>query len=371
MRRHLLVTGGAGFIGSNFIHYVLRERPDWVVTNLDKLTYAGNLENLRAVERDPRYRFVQGDICDRHLADALFRGDSGLGPVDAVVNFAAESHVDRSILDPSPFIHTNVQGTQVLLEAARTAWQGWLAGGENGGGWSDASAGAPERPAPVFIQISTDEVYGSLAPGDSPFTERSPLLPNSPYAASKAAADLLCRAYHRTFGLPVIVTRCCNNYGPYQFPEKLIPLFVTNALEDQPLPLYGDGLNVRDWIYVEDHSAAVLSVIERGRPGEVYNVGSGCEVSNLDMTRAILRILGKPESLIRHVADRPGHDRRYAIDASRLRSELGWSPRYRFEEALEHTVRWYAENRGWWERVRSGEYRRFYEMQYGTRFLHP
>ncbi len=355
MARHLLVTGGAGFIGSNFIHYILRERPDWRVTNLDLLTYAGNLENLRDIEGSSNYRFVRGDIGDRQLVDALLGGDDWFGPVDTVVNFAAESHVDRSILDPSPFVDTNVRGTQVLLEAARQAWLG--AGVE--GGRRDVEH--------RFVHISTDEVYGSLGPDDPAFTEENRLEPNSPYAASKASSDLLCRAYFKTFGLPVTVTRCCNNFGPYQFPEKLIPLFVTNALEGQPLPVYGDGMNVRDWIYVDDHSSAVLAVLERGRPGEVYNIGSDSEVPNIEMTRAILRILGKPETLIRYVAGRPGHDRRYAIDASKIRAELGWQPAYRFEDALERAVRWYVENPEWWQRVRSGEYRRYYESQYGAR----
>ena len=346
----VLVTGGAGFIGSNFVRLLRRERPAWRVVNLDKLTYAGNLENLAGIEEGPAYRFVRGDVADRELVDGLFREEG----FDAVVHFAAESHVDRSILDPSPFLDTNVKGTQVLLEAARAAWLG------DGG----PEAGDRRR---VFVQVSTDEVYGSLGPDDPPFTEDSPLAPNSPYAASKAAADLLCRAYHVTYGLPVVVTRCGNNFGPYQFPEKLIPLFVTNALEGKPLPLYGDGRNVRDWIYVEDHCAALLRVLEAGRPGEVYNVSAGNERSNLEITRALLALLDRPADLIRFVADRPGHDRRYALSARKLRAELGWAPGHTFDEALAATVRWYVENRPWWERVRSGEYQRYYERLYGCR----
>lgn len=341
----VLVTGGAGFIGSNFIRLLRRERPGWRVVNLDRLTYAGNLENLAGVEEGPGYRFVRGDVAGREAVERLFAEEG----FDAVVHFAAESHVDRSILDPSPFLDTNVKGTQVLLEAARSAWPG---------------PGAGRR---VFLQVSTDEVYGSLGPDDPPFTEASPLAPNSPYAASKAAADLLCRAYRETYGLPVVITRCGNNFGPYQFPEKLIPLFVTNALEGRPLPLYGDGRNVRDWIHVEDHCAAILRVLEAGRPGEVYNVGAGNERTNLEITRAILGLLGRPESLVRFVADRPGHDRRYALSARKLRAELDWAPRYTFEEGLAATVRWYAENRPWWERVRSGAYRQYYETLYGSR----
>jgi dTDP-glucose 4,6-dehydratase len=332
----ILVTGGCGFIGSNFVRYVLAERPDYRIVNLDLLTYAGNPENLADLAGEPRYRFVHGDIGDRALVDRLL----GEG-VEAIVNFAAETHVDRSIHAAEPFVRTNVVGVNVLLEASR-------------------AAGVSR-----FVQISTDEVYGSLGPTGA-FTEQTPLAPNSPYAASKAAADLLIRAYVKTFGFPAVITRCSNNYGPYQFPEKLIPLFVTNALEDRPVPLYGDGLNVRDWIFVEDHCAAILAALERGGPGEVYNIGAGNEVTNLQITRLILAELGKPEDLIQFVKDRPGHDRRYAIDASRIRRELAWRPRYAFDEALRATIRWYLEHRTWWQRVRSGEYREFYRKQYGT-----
>ncbi|MCL0103004.1 dTDP-glucose 4,6-dehydratase [Dehalococcoidia bacterium] len=322
----ILVTGGAGFIGSNFVCYILREHPDWEVTNLDKLTYAGNLENLGDVEGNPGYHFVKGDITDRELVDKLL----GQG-FNVVVNFAAESHVDRSILDSSPFIRTNVQGTQVLLEGAR------------------------QHKVKLFPQVSTDEVYGSLgAPGK--FTEESPLLPNSPYAASKAAADCLCRAYYHTYGLPVVITRCSNNYGPFQFPEKLIPLVITNALEGKEIPVYGDGLNVRDWIHVEDHCRALDVIIQQGKPGEIYNIGGNCEETNLELVHCILAIMAKPHSLITFVADRPGHDRRYALETSKIERELGWSPAILFGEGLRGTVQWYIQNQSWWQRIKSGEY---------------
>lgn len=335
----ILVTGGAGFIGSNFIRYALRNHPDWYVTNLDKLTYAGNLENLRDIEGSSRYSFIKGDIADRELVDALFRENH----FDSVVNFAAESHVDRSILDPAPFIDTNIKGTQVLLEAAR------------------------QHGISRFVQVSTDEVYGSLGPADPPFTEESPLRPNSPYAASKAAADMMVRAYYKTYGVPSVVTRCSNNYGPYQFPEKLIPLMITNALEDKPLPVYGDGQNVRDWIHVEDHCRAIDLVIQGGQAGEVYNIGASCEMKNLDVVRAVLEVLGKPESLITFVPDRPGHDRRYAIDATKISKELGWKPRYRLLGVLPELVRWYQDNEAWWRGIKAGEYKNYYERIYSQR----
>lgn len=334
----LLVTGGAGFIGSNFIRHILREHPEWQVVNLDKLTYAGNLANLKDVEDNPRYRFVRGDIADRELAENLFQEEK----FDVVVNFAAESHVDRSILDSSPFIETNVKGTQVLLEAAR------------------------EFEIKKFVQISTDEVYGSLGPDDPPWTEESPLLPNSPYSASKAAADLLCRAYHRTYGLPVVITRSSNNYGPYQFPEKLIPLMITNALEDKPLPVYGDGQNIRDWLFVEDNCRAIALGVEKGKPGEIYNIGGGEEKRNIDVVKAILKLLGKPESLITFVKDRPSHDRRYAIDTGKIRNEMKWQHEISFEEGLRRTVEWYLENRAWWECIRTKEYLHYAEIWYGN-----
>ncbi len=330
----ILVTGGAGFIGSNFIRYML-ERHSYSIINLDALTYCGNLENLRDVEDHPRYTFIRGSITDRELVNRIIRD------VDAVINFAAESHVDRSIQDPEIFIKTNVLGTQTLLEASRRE--------------------GIER----FIQISTDEVYGSAETGY--FTEETPLAPNSPYSASKAAADLMVRAYHRTYGLPVNITRCSNNYGPYQFPEKLIPLMITNALEDRPLPVYGDGMNVRDWLHVEDHCSAIDLVLHHGREGEVYNIGGNNERRNIDIVRLILRELEKDESLIRFVEDRPGHDRRYAIDATRIRNELGWKPRYSFREGIRETINWYIRNRKWWENIKSGEYLRYYERMYGHR----
>lgn len=322
---NVLVTGGAGFIGSNFIKYIINNHPEWRVVNLDKLTYAGNLENLREIKYCPNYHFVKGDISDFKAVEELFANYR----FDVVVNFAAESHVDRSILDSTPFIETNVKGTQVLLEAVR----------RHGAG--------------RFIQISTDEVYGSLSFNEPPFTEESPIRPSSPYAASKAAADLLVMAYIRTYGLPAIITRCSNNYGPYQFPEKLIPLMITNALEDKPLPVYGDGMNRRDWIHVEDHCRALELVIEKGREGEVYNIGAECELANIDVVKAVLQIMNKPESLITFVTDRPGHDRRYAINAKKIKRELGWEPRYTLLEYLPKLVEWYIQNDGWWRRIKN------------------
>ena len=333
----ILVTGGAGFIGSNFVELLLRQRPGWQVVNLDALTYAGNLENLAEVERDPRYVFVHGDV--QEPADVARALEACRGPV-SVVHFAAESHVDRSILSGLPFVRTNVLGTQVLLDEAR--------------------ARGVER----FVHVSTDEVYGSLG-ASGKFSEETPLAPNSPYSASKAASDLLVRAAFHTHGFPGLITRCSNNYGPYQFPEKLIPLMIANASEDKELPVYGDGQNVRDWLYVEDHCEALLAVLERGRPGEVYNVGGNNEYPNLAIVRLILSALGKPESLIRFVKDRPGHDRRYAIDASKIQRELGWAPRYRFDTALPRTIQWYLSHATWLQRVRSGAYRDYYARQYG------
>ena len=333
----ILVTGGAGFIGSNFIRYLLNHHPAYTIINIDKLTYAGNLDNLKDVEGNHRYFFVRGDIADSECVTRII-DDS----VDAIVNFAAESHVDRSIEDAGIFLKTNVLGTQVLLEAGR------------------------RKGIKRFIQVSTDEVYGSLGPEGS-FTEDSPLKPNSPYAASKTAADLLVRAYHKTFGFPGIITRCSNNYGPYQFPEKLIPLFITNALAQEPLPLYGDGLNIRDWIQVEDHCRAIDLILHQGAIGGIYNIGGGAEKTNLELTRIILKKLNRPETLIRYVKDRPGHDRRYAIDPGKLKRELGWKPLYTFERGIEETIRWYGENRWWWEKIKSGEYREYYQRMYGKR----
>jgi dTDP-glucose 4,6-dehydratase len=335
---NVLVTGGSGFIGSNLVRLLLAERPGFRVVNLDKLTYAGNPENLADLDGDPRYRFVRGDICNGELVAELFRTER----FDAVLHLAAESHVDRSILAPSVFIETNVRGTQVLLEAAR------------------------EFGVRRFLHVSTDEVYGSLGPTGL-FTEETPLAPTSPYSASKASSDLLALAYGHTFKVPVVVTRCSNNYGPYQFPEKLIPLMIANALRDLPLPVYGDGMNVRDWIHVDDHCRGLLAALEQGREGRVYNFGAASERHNIRIVEQVLALLEKPRSLIRYVTDRPGHDRRYAIDASRAADELGWAPRRRFEEALGDTVRWYVANRPWWERIISGAYLQYYEKQYGAR----
>jgi len=330
----LVVTGGAGFIGSNFVRHVLREHPDDRVVNLDKLTYAGNPANLADMARDPRYAFVQGDICDAALVRDLVRG------VDAVVNFAAESHVDRSLVEPDAFLRTDVFGVFTLLEAVR------------------------ELKVPRFLHISTDEVYGSVAQGSS--GETDPLRPSNPYSASKAGGDLLALSYWRTHGVPVVVTRSSNNFGPYQYPEKVVPLFITNALDDQPLPLYGDGRNVRDWLYVLDNCAAIDLVLRRGRDGEVYNIGGGHEIENVVLTREILRLTGKPETLIRRVTDRAGHDRRNSVDSTKI-ARLGWAPRHPFAPALETTVRWYREHETWWRPLKSGEFRAWYERQYVNR----
>lgn len=337
---NVLVTGGAGFIGSNFVRWVEEHRPSWRVTIFDNLSYAGNFENIASCVKPGKARFVQGDICNRDEVVALF----GEGSFDFVFHFAAESHVDRSILGAAPFVKTNVLGTEVLLTVAR------------------------QNPACRFIHVSTDEVYGSLG-ATGAFTEQSPLVPSSPYSASKAGSDLLALAFAHTYGQQVIVTRCTNNYGPYQFPEKFIPLFVTNALEDKELPLYGDGLNVRSWIHVTDHCRAVAMIAEGGRSGAVYNVGGGEEFEkpNREVAYLILKQLGKDESLIRYVADRLGHDRRYAVDPSLLRHELGWSPLIPFEQGIVETIQWYRDNQGWWERIKSGAYREYYARNYGAR----
>ncbi len=338
----ILVTGGAGFIGSNFIRFLLTgdssSGGSFEIINLDKLTYAGNLENLADLAESEKYHFIQGDICDGALVDGILRDG-----VEGIINFAAESHVDRSIYEPDLFLRTNIMGVQVLLEAAK------------------------RHNLRRFVQISTDEVYGSLHPGDPCFCEDFVLAPNSPYAASKAAADLLVRSYFKTYGFPTLITRCSNNYGPYQFPEKLIPLLITNALEDKPLPIYGDGLNIRDWIHVEDHCRAIRLILEKGRGGEIYNIGGDGERTNLEIVEEILRSLGKPKSLIRFVTDRPGHDRRYGIDFSKLKSELGWSPLVPLSQGLAQTVRWYSEHEEWWRRVKSGAYRDFYQKHYQGR----
>ncbi len=335
----LLVTGGAGFIGSNFIRHMLLAHGDVQIVNLDALTYAGNIENLVGIDRDPRYAYVRGDIAEADSVEGVFTAHR----FDAVVNFAAESHVDRSLhLGVDAFIRTNIQGTQRLLDAARA------------------------HGVPRFLQVSTDEVYGSLG-AQGRFTEASPVLPNNPYAATKAAADFLVRAAHRSHGIDAVITRCSNNYGPYQFPEKLIPLMIANAREDKPLPVYGDGLHVRDWIFVLDHCEAIDVVLRKAAPGKVYNVGGDHDVPNIDIVRGILALVGKDASLIRYVADRPGHDRRYAMDSSLIRAELGWTPRHSFDQALAATVRWYTENAAWLDHVRSGAYLSFYDSLYSRR----
>jgi dTDP-glucose 4,6-dehydratase len=333
----LLVTGGAGFIGSNFVRLMLELHPGYEIYNFDKLTYAGNIENLAGLEGEKRHHLVQGDICDPEtVTDILKRG------IDAVVNFAAESHVDRSIRDAAEFVHTNIQGTQNLMDASR------------------------RHRVLRFVQISTDEVYGSLG-STGYFTETTPLAPNSPYAASKAAADLLVRSYHRTYGFPAVITRCSNNYGPYQFPEKLIPLLITNAIANRPLPIYGDGLNVRDWIHVRDHCSGINRVLRQGRIGEIYNIGAHQEKTNLEIVRLILRALGKSEDLITFVQDRPGHDRRYAIDPAKINSELGWKPEIPFALGMQETIDWYRSNSSWVEHIRTGEYLNYIKTMYHDR----
>ena len=332
----ILVTGGAGFIGSNFVLYMLESHPECRIVNLDKLTYAGNLENLASLEGDSRHRFVKLDICECEPVEELLLAERP----DAVVNFAAESHVDRSIQGPHVFVQTNVLGTLSMLEASRKA------------------------EVSLFIQIGTDEVYGTLGETGY-FTEESPIRPNSPYASSKAGADHLVRAYHKTYGMDTRITRCSNNYGPFQFPEKLIPLMMTNALEGRPLPVYGDGLHVRDWIFVTDHCRALNLVLEKGRAGEIYNIGGVEEKPNLEVVKAIIAAVGADESLIRFVPDRPGHDRRYAIDSSKIRNELGWQAEVDFAAGIEKTLQWYKEHAGWWQRIKSGEYRQYYQKTYG------
>lgn len=337
----ILVTGGAGFIGSNFIFYERKKHPDYDIICLDKLTYAGNLATLETVMDQPNFKFIRGDIADREAVFELFQVEKP----DVVVNFAAESHVDRSIEDPGIFLKTNVLGTQVLLDACR------------------------QYGVKRYHQVSTDEVYGDL-PLDRPdlfFTEETPLHTSSPYSASKASADLLCSAYQRTYGLPITISRCSNNYGPYQFPEKLIPLMIANALADKSLPVYGEGLNVRDWLYVEDHCAAINLILERGKVGQIYNIGGHNEMKNIDIVRLICKALAKPESLIAHVTDRKGHDMRYAIDPSFIHRELGWLPETRFEDGIQRTIKWYLDNRSWWEEIVSGAYQDYHERMYGNR----
>ena len=337
----ILVTGGAGFIGSNFIFYMREKHPDYEVVCLDKLTYAGNLATLEPVIGGAKFQFIRGDIADREAVYGIFEAERP----DVVVNFAAESHVDRSIENPAVFLETNVMGTQVLLDACR------------------------RYKVQRYHQVSTDEVYGDL-PLDRPdlfFTEATPLHTSSPYSASKAAADLLCNAYQRTYGLPVTISRCSNNYGPYQFPEKLIPLMIANALADKPLPVYGEGLNVRDWLYVEDHCAAIDLILEKGQVGQVYNIGGHNEMRNIDIVRLICKALDKPESLITYVTDRKGHDMRYAIDPAFIHQELGWLPKTMFAEGIQRTIRWYLDNRSWWEEIVNGKYQSYYARMYGDR----
>jgi len=331
----LLITGGCGFIGSNFIHHILNKYPDYQIVNLDALTYAGNLENLEAFKNDSRYKFVKGDICDEKLVNELVKD------CDMIVHFAAESHVDRSILNPENFIKTNTLGTYILLEACKN----------NGG----------KR----LHHISTDEVFGSLEPTDPAFKENTPYNPRSPYSASKASSDHLVRAYFHTFGLPITISNCSNNYGPYHFPEKLIPLFITNLIEGKKVPLYGDGMNVRDWLFVEDHCEAIDLIIHNGKIGETYCIGGNSEITNQELTRQILKLMNKGDEMIEFVKDRPGHDKRYAIDFSKIKKELGWVPKVSFEEGLKRTINWYVNNESWWKNIKSGEYQKYYEKQYG------
>ncbi len=337
----ILITGGAGFIGSNFVFHMRKAHPEYDLLCIDKLTYAGNLETLKDVMDDPKFKFIRADIADRQAIYEIFETEKP----NVVVNFAAESHVDRSIENPSVFLETNVMGTQVLLDACRIY--------------------GIDR----YHQVSTDEVYGDL-PLDRPdlfFTEKTPIHTSSPYSASKAGADLLVQAYHRTFGVPVTISRCSNNYGPYHFPEKLIPLMIANALADKPLPVYGEGVNVRDWLYVEDHCRAIDLIIHKGRVGEVYNIGGHNEMRNIDIVKKILELIGKPESLITYVTDRKGHDMRYAIDPTFIHDELGWLPETKFEDGIRKTVEWYLNNREWWENIVNGEYKNYYERMYGNR----
>ncbi len=347
--KNILVTGGAGFIGSNFVKYMVKMHEDLTIVNLDALTYAGNLENLKELEECKRHLFVKGDITDAKLLQTLF-DEYGF---DAVVNFAAESHVDRSIMAPEVFLQTNVMGTQCLLHAAKANWQTG----------KDDSGYPVYREGVKFLQVSTDEVYGALGKTGL-FTENTPLAPNSPYSASKASADMLVRAYFKTYKLPVNITRCSNNYGPYQFPEKLIPLMIGNACDDKPLPVYGDGQQVRDWLHVSDHCSAIDTVLKKGRIGEVYNIGGNNEKANIEIVRLIISALGKPETLIKHVEDRLGHDRRYAIDNTKITTELQWAPEYTFEQGIRETIRWYLDNGDWLSHVRSGAYMAYYESCY-------
>ena len=349
--QNILVTGGAGFIGSNFIKMMLKKHPDYQIINIDALTYAGNLENLVEIADQPNYTFIRADIRDREKIDQVFSHYS----IDAVVNFAAESHVDRSIVEPEVFLTTNIIGTQVLLDAAKKIWKRK----------PDDKYCKEYRPGVKFLQVSTDEVYGALGETGM-FVETMPLLPNSPYSASKASADLIVRAYNETFGLPVNITRCSNNYGPYQFPEKLIPLMINNCLEYKELPIYGDGMQIRDWLHVSDHCSAIDTVLHKGKIGEIYNIGGNCEKANIEIVKLIIRTLGKSESLLRFVQDRPGHDRRYAIDNTKITTELGWTPAYTFQQGMEETIEWYLNNRKWIENIVSGDYVNYYDEMYSN-----
>ncbi len=333
----LLITGGAGFIGSNFIRYYLKNHPSDQIINLDKLTYAGNLENLKDVEKNPNYKFIKGDICDFDLVSKLVK------EADEIINFAAETHVDRSILDSGDFVRTNIEGTRTLLDAAKS---------------NDNKR---------FHHISTDEVFGSLEPKDAPFSEKTSYDPRSPYSASKAASDHLVRSYYHTFGLPITISNCSNNYGPFQFPEKLIPFFITNLLEGKKVPLYGDGLNVRDWIHVDDHNRGVDLILQKGKIGETYCLGGASEKTNLEITKFILNEFGKGDEMIEYIKDRAGHDRRYAIDFSKIKKELGWEPQVKFADGLKQTVEWYRDNQDWWKKIKSGEYQDYYKKQYEKR----
>ncbi len=350
--KNVLVTGGAGFIGSNFVHYLLEQKQDIEhLVNLDLLTYAGNLENLISVQDDKRYTFVHGDIRDRELVNELFDKYK----FDTVVHFAAESHVDRSIVEPEIFLTTNIVGSHTLLEAAKRHWNVD----------PDNKYSREYLPGVKYLQVSTDEVYGALGKTGM-FTETTPISPNSPYSASKASADMIVRAYYQTYGMPVNITRCSNNYGPYQFPEKLIPLMLHNAKNDKPLPIYGDGMQIRDWLHVKDHCSAILTVLEKGEYGEVYNIGGNNERANIEIVKLILSVLGKSEDLITYVKDRPGHDRRYAIDNTKITTQLGWAPSYTFKQGMSETIEWYLKNQGWVERIVSGDYMDYYSRMYGN-----
>ena len=348
--KNVLVTGGAGFIGSNFVHHMLKNH-DYNIINIDALTYAGNLDNLTDVENDPRYTFIKADIRDREALTGIFEKYD----IDTVVNFAAESHVDRSITEPEIFLTTNVIGTQTLLDVAKRFWKVD----------PDDKYSREYKDGVKYLQVSTDEVYGALGKTGM-FEETTPLSPNSPYSASKASADMVVRAYHETFGMPVNITRCSNNYGPYQFPEKLIPLMINNCKAEKPLPVYGDGMQIRDWLHVSDHCSAIDTVLHKGKIGEVYNIGGNNEKANIEIVKLIIKTLGKSEDLIEYVKDRPGHDRRYAIDNTKITTQLGWAPAYTFEQGIAETIEWYLANETWMNKITSGEYMNYYEKMYSV-----